>query len=466
MKIKAVSGIMLTLLLIGTLGMVNVASAWSAYPSPNRVYLDPPEKRYYTGWLDGQQKLGENFTISVTVENVSTTGKLAGIEFKVWYNTTLLDYVSSSTPITLSIQLDNSNDTEGKVWLGGVLSPYLSGNITVFDITFNITYVPPYCPTSQPKNRTVSCPLKLNETELVDKDANIYQPGTYSVESGYYEYARQCVVCIPPVRAAFTWLPAVPYEYDDVLLNASTSSDGGAGPLTYQWTITGPATLTGPNDTMHACITTFHCDGAGTVNVTLTVTNWELQSDTVTHEIEQCASRCDAAVIDILPNKYGHEEHDAYPTWTINVNVTALNNGTQPANITVTAYYNESSWQQIGNQTVTNLAPGNSETVTFTWNLSGLTPCTNYTMKANATLTGMADTNPGNNEAYSWVKVRATGDVDGNGKVSVADMVEVDIALGSQPDQPNWNPYADVDGNGSISVADMVQIDIHLGEEC
>jgi len=201
MKLKAVSGIIVLLLVIGTLGMVNVASAWSPYPSPNRVYLDPPEKKYNTPWSDGHQKLGENFTISVKVENVSSTGKLAGIEFKVWYNTTLLDYVSSSTPITLSIQLDNSNDTEGKVWLGGVLSPYLSGNITVFDITFNITYVPPYCETlTPPENCTVSCPLKLNETELVDKDANMHEMihwggsvDTYGEESGYYEYARECI---------------------------------------------------------------------------------------------------------------------------------------------------------------------------------------------------------------------------------------------------------------------------------
>ena len=122
MKVKAVSGIMLTLLLIGTLGMVNVASAWSPYPSPNRVYLDPPEKKYHTPWSDGDQKLGETFNVSVKVENVSTTGKLAGVEFKVWYNTTLLDLVSITPTVTYWLWQDLSNETLGLVWTGCVLT--------------------------------------------------------------------------------------------------------------------------------------------------------------------------------------------------------------------------------------------------------------------------------------------------------------------------------------------------------
>jgi len=276
--------LVMLILSMATVGMVNVAFAQSAYPSPNRIYLDPPENKYSTPWDNGSQLLGAQFTVDVIVENVSTTGRLRGADFKIWYNTALLDLVSVTTAITYSYQYDKTNDTLGKVWAGGVLSPYLDGDVTIFSVTFNVTYVPAYCTsTTAGDNVTVSCPLTLNETELVDKDAGIY--AGYNEESGYYEYARDCKPVSPPT-AAFTWSPTVPYESDTVTLNASASDDGGAGPLTYQWTITGNATLTGPSDTV---TTTFHCDGAGTVNVTLAVTNTIPLSDTVTHQIEQLA---------------------------------------------------------------------------------------------------------------------------------------------------------------------------------
>jgi len=54
--------------------------------------------------------------------------------------------------------------------------------------------------------------------------------------------------------------------------------------------------------------------------------------------------------------------------------------------------------------------------------------------------------------------------VNGDTRVSVADMVQVDIALGTKPGDPNHNPNADVNEDSRISIADMVQIDIHLGE--
>jgi hypothetical protein len=287
---KTTCALLATILAILILSMTTINFAYpSSYPSPNRIYIDPPEKKYHTPWGDGDQLLGDQFTVDVKVENVSATGQLRATDFQIWYNTTLLDLVSVTTPIGWTYKFDKSNETEGLVRAGGVISPIIpeiwpSGNVTIFQVTFNVTYVPPYC-TSPPAldNVTVSCPLTLNETELVDKDAGIYTG--YNEESGYYEYARDCKPVSLPT-AAFTWSPTIPYESDTVTLNASASDDGGAGPLTYLWTITGNATLTGPNNTV---TTTMHCDGPGTVNVTLAVTNTIPLSDTVTHQIEQLA---------------------------------------------------------------------------------------------------------------------------------------------------------------------------------
>jgi len=159
----------------------------------------------------------------------------------------------------------------------------------------------------------------------------------------------------------------------------------------------------------------------------------------------------DVAVTKVLPNKHGHEKHYAYQTWTINVSVTVLNNGTTLANFTVTAYHNESAtFYQIGNQTVTNLAPNSNTTVTFTWNLSGVSHF-NHTVKANVTLIGVADANPANNEAYSWLKVNHWGDVNGDGAINILDLKLVKLAYSGLIE----NQMADLDGNGVINILDV-----------
>jgi len=163
----------------------------------------------------------------------------------------------------------------------------------------------------------------------------------------------------------------------------------------------------------------------------------------------------DVAVTNVMPNKHGHEKHYVYRTWTINVNVTVLNNGTEPANITVSAYYNESGWHEIGTQTLTNLAPTAQTTVTFSWNLARVNLC-NHTIKANATLIGATDTNPANNEGYSWVKVKMIGDVDGDGDCDVDDVfIYISRAYGSKIGDPRYNVQCDFDGDGRVAADDV-----------
>jgi Ca2+-binding EF-hand superfamily protein len=48
------------------------------------------------------------------------------------------------------------------------------------------------------------------------------------------------------------------------------------------------------------------------------------------------------------------------------------------------------------------------------------------------------------------------GDVDGNGKVDMGDIVSILLALGSTPGKPNWNPNCDVDNNGIIDKSDLM----------
>jgi parallel beta-helix repeat protein len=56
------------------------------------------------------------------------------------------------------------------------------------------------------------------------------------------------------------------------------------------------------------------------------------------------------------------------------------------------------------------------------------------------------------------------GDVNGDGKVSLIDLVILAQAYGSKPGDPNWNAAADIDGNGKVGLTDLVILALHYGQ--
>lgn len=56
------------------------------------------------------------------------------------------------------------------------------------------------------------------------------------------------------------------------------------------------------------------------------------------------------------------------------------------------------------------------------------------------------------------------GDINGDFKVSLADLVILAQAYGSKPGDSNWNPNADVDGNGAVGLSDLVILAQHYGQ--
>jgi hypothetical protein len=56
------------------------------------------------------------------------------------------------------------------------------------------------------------------------------------------------------------------------------------------------------------------------------------------------------------------------------------------------------------------------------------------------------------------------GDINGDGKVSLADLVILALAYGSKPGDAKWNPNADIDGNGVVGLTDLVILALHYGE--
>jgi len=155
--------------------------------------------------------------------------------------------------------------------------------------------------------------------------------------------------------------------------------------------------------------------------------------------------------------------------YSMHINVTVTNQGEFTENFNVTAYANTTI---IETKEVT-LTSGNSTTVTFTWNTTGVVKG-NYTIKAEATqLLGETDTDD-NTLIDGWVFVTIPGDVNGDKIVNIKDAVLLGVAFGakhvSDPTNPKYcqywhtppcgtcphNPNADISCDGFINIKDAV----------
>jgi hypothetical protein len=176
------------------------------------------------------------------------------------------------------------------------------------------------------------------------------------------------------------------------------------------------------------------------------------------------ASVCSVDITDIVTSHCGTPVDFGYTTWGAShplvVDVMVHNNGTLRTNCTVNVYYQDgATWVQIGTaQGVTNLDPDNTATLTFNWGLTGLTQNTTYTLKANVT-----STCGGSDEYTTTIFVRFYGDVDGNCKVNVMDMLAMKIIITILWVDPVADvPECDLDGNGKANVMDMLAMKLIL----
>ena len=256
---------------------------------------------------------------------------------------------------------------------------------------------------------------------------------------------------MPPV-ALFTATPTVVAAGETVYFNASASSDDGYI-VEYFWDFGDGTNATG--------VTTTHAyTAAGSYTVTLTVTDdddlWDYDKATITVQ----PPGGDVAVINVVPSV-----SEAYRMWTIQVNVTVLNNGAQTINCTVATYYNASTWYEIGKQNVTNLLAGENTTLTFNWTLTGVPYC-NRTVKANATLLNLVDINLNNNEfvVYDAVKVKMAGDVNCDEWVDYKDLGLLAAAYGSLPGDPDWNLQCDFNDDSYAGSMDLFMLALNYGK--
>jgi hypothetical protein len=163
-------------------------------------------------------------------------------------------------------------------------------------------------------------------------------------------------------------------------------------------------------------------------------------------------TRHDAAIVSVTPSDTHPVQND-----TVSIAVVVLNNGTVTETFEANATYNGAL---IGTQTATDLAAGATQTLTFEWNTTGVTP-TLYTLTATAAAIP-EDADLTNNAKSATVTVQSSAslatDINGDGKVDMKDVGIVAKAFGTSPGDPRWNPAADINGDGSVNLFDIALV--------
>ena len=164
-------------------------------------------------------------------------------------------------------------------------------------------------------------------------------------------------------------------------------------------------------------------------------------------------------ITNVVISHCGHTVNATYKTWIVNVTVTVHNNGTAPINCSVSVYYSNVTTNQIEtSKNITNLPPCNSTTLTFNWNCSNLPVGVIYTVKANATCTcGVSD-----EFVNGQVKIRLWGDVNGKDGVTATDLAIVKSYVTKQmlgylthAQALAEEPFTDLNGDCKVTATDV-----------
>jgi hypothetical protein len=115
------------------------------------------------------------------------------------------------------------------------------------------------------------------------------------------------------------------------------------------------------------------------------------------------------------------------------------------------------------NETVNNLTAGSAVNLTVTWNTTGV-PYGNYNTSAYAWPVPNEKDLGNINFTGDNIIVTIPGDINGDYKVTLTDLVLLANAYSSTPSSAKWNPNADINGDGNVDLADLVTLALHYGQ--
>jgi hypothetical protein len=138
----------------------------------------------------------------------------------------------------------------------------------------------------------------------------------------------------------------------------------------------------------------------------------------------------------------------------------ATNRGLSTETFDATLYGNAT------NIAVQTLTLGGLETADLSFNLNTTGfAYGNYILKAYAEPVANESRTLDNTYIGSQVTITIPGDISGNLKIDLSDLVLLAQAYGSRTGNTRWNPNADIDGNGVVGLSDLRILALHFGQQ-
>jgi len=468
----------------------NIADVW-ANEIPTDVqngfftnYVPSPATIYVTPQNIVNAELGpcSNFTIHVYLEDIVD---FKSFQFWLGYETGVLDVseivVNPMFPPPVEIDIDEPG---GQVKVNASLATSVSANLELASITFHVTA----------EGESV---LDLHDVTLIDEWNEIIsynEPG----DSYFSNLLKGKLFVYPEEIIDPTLTPGSQFNID-VKLEGVVDLYGYEFYLSYDTVIlTCLGAIITPlnNDTnFNTEISMVDSDGYVRINVTyhppaepisiLSATTIV----TVFFQVENYGCTAldlhDTKIVDQYGSPLAHDVVDGYfctliadvailhvetsrnatyPGRIVNVTVVAANVGNLTTSFNVTAYYGDNP---IGTQPVIDLPPGANITLIFNWDTTGLLPCNNYTIKAEASHVPYEFNFENNIYIDGWVHIKMIGDINGDGAIDIYDIVLMISLYGLREGDPGWNPDGDVAPiYGIIDIYDVVTIASKYGEHC
>lgn len=415
-----------------------------------KLYVDPPIK------IDPALTPATTFTIDIKIANVTN---LYGYQFNLLYDTTFLNGIgiitypnpSNETHFTSNVQIDDRN---GRIFV----------NVSYYHPATEIASVAPLklaMITFQVQSFGSSV-LHLQDEKLVDSFGGSI---IHVTADGFVS------VALPHVGVlALSANPTAVYSGSHVNVTVVAANLGIFRTETFNVTVYRNSTILGVTTVTNLPPRTnitlpFDWDTTGIAPgdypISARASVVPLETNMTNHFLMDGIIHVAVPAVAVLSVK--PEMNTVYQGWKINITVVVQNQGPIPIGFELDTYYDTNI---IGTQSISSLPSFTNATLVFNWDTTTAPYCHNYTISARVSLAPGQTNSVNSTFVDGKVKVRILGDVNGDGKVNVLDLISVSIAFQTHPGDKNYNFYADLNRDKNINVLDMILVATHLGLSC
>jgi len=164
----------------------------------------------------------------------------------------------------------------------------------------------------------------------------------------------------------------------------------------------------------------------------------------------------DVAIISVLPSR-----NLICMGSSMSINVIVENQGTcTEGETTIISVYANAA---LVDESPIDLGSAEIATLSFSWNTAGFARG-NYTISAYASPVGGETDLADNSFVDGKVKVTILGDVQGDAKVDIIDLLEMGKAFGSDPSKSSWNLYCDFNNDNKVDATDLLDLGENYGQ--